>query len=231
MGLTISYSLKSKVRKPERAKEQVEQLRQAALDLPFASVSDITEITDVASISPEVIRTDAELRWLMIQAERTVRVHVVADMSKCIRVAPEHIITFSAYPGDGCEVMNIGLCRYPKTINGRKTGLSGWSWSSFCKTQYASDPEYGGIENFLRCHISVIKLLDVANKLGIIDEVRDEGEFWLQRDMAVLATEVGLMNVAVAGLVGTFKDLFGNDFDAPIKNFQNFEHLEAKAQK
>lgn len=42
-----------------------------------------------------------------------------------------------------------------------KTGLgSGWRHSSFCKTQYASDPECGGVPNFLKCHISLITLLD-----------------------------------------------------------------------
>ncbi len=29
------------------------------------------------------------------------------------------------------------------------TKLAGWYWGSFCKTQYASDPECGGIPNFL----------------------------------------------------------------------------------
>src|SRR5690606_4233953 len=41
-----------------------------------------------------------------------------------------------------------------------KTRLGGWRWSSFTKTQYASDPACGGIPNFLRCHISVVTLLE-----------------------------------------------------------------------
>ena len=42
-----------------------------------------------------------------------------------------------------------------------KTGLStGWHYSTFCKTQYASNPDCGGIPNFIRCHLSVIHLLD-----------------------------------------------------------------------
>ena len=43
--------------------------------------------------------------------------------------------------------------------------LGGWHWSSFCKTQYASDPRCGGVANFLRCHISIITLLDRIAKL------------------------------------------------------------------
>jgi hypothetical protein len=56
-----------------------------------------------------------------------------------------------------------------------QTGLGdGWYWSSFCKTQYASNPSIGDTENFLRCHLSVIGLLGFAKELGTLDEVSDE---------------------------------------------------------
>lgn len=59
-----------------------------------------------------------------------------------------------------------------------KTKLAGWRWSSFCKTQYASDPSCGGIPNFLRCHISVITLLDRIAKLPDVRvRVDDEGHY------------------------------------------------------
>ena len=58
------------------------------------------------------------------------------------------------------------------------TKLTGWNWGSFCKTQYASDPNCGGIPNFLRCHISVITLLDRMAKLpGLKVTVDDEGKY------------------------------------------------------
>ena len=41
-----------------------------------------------------------------------------------------------------------------------KTRLSGWRYGAFCKTQYASEPTCGGVPNFIRCHLSVIHLLD-----------------------------------------------------------------------
>jgi len=31
--------------------------------------------------------------------------------------------------------------------------------------------------------------------------------------------------------VGQLKDMFGGDFQAPITQFKNFEHLEAKGRK
>ena len=51
-----------------------------------------------------------------------------------------------------------------------KTGLAGWRYSAFCKTQYAR-AEYG-IPNFIRCHLSVIHLLDRIAAIAD-DEGRD----------------------------------------------------------
>jgi hypothetical protein len=57
-----------------------------------------------------------------------------------------------------------------------KTGLPpGWSWGLFCKTQYASNPDLGGVESFVCCPLSVIRLLDYARELGILGEVSNEG--------------------------------------------------------
>ena len=60
-----------------------------------------------------------------------------------------------------------------------KTGLgSGWRYSSFCKTQYASDPQCGGIPNFVRCHLCVIHLLDRIGQLRTMKvETTDEGKY------------------------------------------------------
>ncbi len=72
--------------------------------------------------------------------------------------------------------------------------LSDWSWQSFCKTQYAGNAECGGGENFLRCHLAVIRVLDQAKSLGIMEDVSDEGDFWQNRDVRALAEEVGQWN-------------------------------------
>lgn len=59
-----------------------------------------------------------------------------------------------------------------------KTHLGGWRYSTFCKTQYASDPECGGIPNFIRCHLCVIHLLDRIAKLPTMKvEIHDEGKY------------------------------------------------------
>ena len=111
------------------------------------------------------------------------------------------------------------------------TSLRGWSWKSFSKTQYASNPECGGVENFLRCHLTVVSLLDHAAKLGVLRKVSDESGFWQNRNVEALAKEVGEWNAQIAGFVGQFKDALGTDFVAEITKFPNFEHLEPEGRK
>lgn len=230
MGLTIHYSLKSNSRSVRDIRHNVELLRQRALDLPFKSVTDLVELQG-DDCDWQALADNDPNRWMLIQAGQ-----YIERGGRNYSVSPSHLIAFSAYPGDGCEEVNIGLCRYPSTIEvetdyGTKrvrTGLSGWTWSSFCKTQYASNPTCGGVENFLRCHLSVVRLLDHAQKLDILDNVSDEGEFWDKRDLKALTTEVGEWNSMIAAWAGQFKDLVGEGVEAEITKFPNFEHLEAE---
>ena len=232
MGLTIHYKLQSDVRTAKQARQLVEQLRKKALDLPFAEVGAVVELKGNAC-DYHTYDGNNSLRWLAIQAEQ----HVERE-SNYYRVKPKHVIAFTADPGEDCEPANFGLCLYPATIfvpdprtglNCRlRTELNGWCWSSFCKSQYATRH---GLEHFLRCHLSVIRMLDYAKELGILASVNDEGDFWEKRDIQALAQEVGSWNEGMAALVRKLKDLFGGNIEAPITKFPNFEHLEAKGQK
>ncbi len=142
-----------------------------------------------------------------------------------------------------------------------KTRLGGWRWGSFCKTQYASSPECGGVANFLRCHISVVTLLDRIAKLPTVKvEFDDEGKYgpsnysddyqeaykegreptytWHegQYDPKALGKEVGDWNGMIAAFVGGMSDMAkasGSDVEvtAPIQGFQNFEDLEFKGSQ
>jgi hypothetical protein len=161
-----------------------------------------------------------------------------------IDVSPTRLIAFTVMPAEGSEPANFGLCCYPATVQdheGRKlrTHLSGWSWRSFCKTQYASNPELGGVENFLKCHLLLIRLLDHANELGLLGEVSDESNYWENRDAEALAKTVGEWNTMIAGFVGRMKDQLGGRLDggpvgrevqSEITKFPDFEHLEAKGR-
>lgn len=207
------------------------ELRKRALDLPFAEVGEIVELKGGACDYENRDR-DNPLRWLLIQSGQYV------ERDGChYGVKPRHVIAFSTSPGDGCEDANFGLCLYPGVLDitdprtgvarRLRTELKGWCWSSFCKTQYASGQ---GLDHFVRCHLSVIRMLDHTKQLGILASVSDEGDYWEKRDVKALVQEVGEWNQHIAGLVGQMKDLLGGDLEAPITKFPDFEHLEAKGR-
>jgi len=229
MGLTIHYSLQSNTQSAKHARELVEQLRQRALDLPFQEVGEIVELQGEQCDYQKHDRYDPR-RWLLVQAGQ-----YIERGNYHIPVSPSHVISFTTLPGEGTEQANLGLCKYPATIevNGRRvrTNLKGWRWSSFCKTQYASNPAHGGIEHFLKCHLAVIALLDHAKQIGVLREVSDEGEFWGKRDIEALAKSVGEWNSMIAGWAGRLKDALGPQVVSEITNFPNFEHLEAKGRQ
>ncbi len=169
MGLTIHYKLRTQLTEAGDIRTLVESLRQLARDLPFKEVGELLEFQG-QDADFESSDSDDEHRWLKIQAGN----YVVQD-DRHYQVRPLHIIGFSTWPGEGCESANLGFCQYPAFVSvpsssGRDkrlaTHLSGWSWASFCKTQYASDPECGGVQNFIRCHLCIVKLLDFAKSVS-----------------------------------------------------------------
>lgn len=108
------------------------------------------------------------------------------------------------------------------------------AWSSFCKTQYANDPEVGGWNNFQRAHLSVVAVLEHMQQIGFKVEVNDAGDFWKDRDLAALAKAVGQWDAMIAGMAGIFKDAAeasGQRIESPMLGRANFEHLEARAYK
>lgn len=116
------------------------------------------------------------------------------------------------------------------------TNLTHWSWSNFCKTQYASNPEYGGMENFLKCHGLVIQMLDIAQDQGILKSVCDEGGYWDSRNTQTLSQSVGNYNALMAGVVGGLKTLLTQEgieaqTQAPITDYPNYEYLEAEGEQ
>lgn len=241
MGLTIHYSLQLNLEKAEAARMVINKLHSKAKDLPFKKVGDIIDLSGEKA-NFHNYNPNNEHRWMLIQAIATARVKANDGGEYHYDVPPTRVIGFETYPGDGSEPANFSLATYPKTIEitpyqnhphrssvlvKKRTNLKGWSWSSFCKTQYASNPECGGVNNFLKCHLCVVSLLDYAKELGVLEEVCDEGDYWDNRNIEELAKQVGEWNCMIASFVGQLKDAFGDDFQAPITEFQNFEHLEA----
>ena len=137
-----------------------------------------------------------------------------------------------------------------------KTRLaSGWRYSSFCKTQYASNPACGGVANFIRCHLCVVHLLDRIAELPTISaETDDEGKYgrsyytddWTvpepvyswhdgKYNVQPLAQEVGQWNEQTAAMFGAVNDIVrsresGMEMESPITEYADFERLEFKGR-
>jgi len=233
MGLTIHYNLRSGLTQPENIRTVVQALRTAATQLPFQEVGAVNEFRGPAADFEQSARDDPE-RWLKIQAGRYLDVD-----GYHVSVKPTYIIAFTIQPGPGCEPANVGFCQYPTTVDVKVgdrprrvvTHLDGWTWSSFCKTQYASARQHGGIENFLRCHVGLVKLLDFAAKSEVIlVGVHDESKYFELRDLQQLVNTVGEWNQFVAAYAGILKDQaaqVGVQVESVITGFPDFEHLEA----
>ena len=98
------------------------------------------------------------------------------------------------------------------------------------KSQYSSDPRCGGVENFLRCHLTVIAMLDKAKELGCLESASDEGEFYENRNVEALVKEIGSWNQMIAAFGGKLKDVLGGGIEMPIADYPNFEQLELAGQ-
>jgi hypothetical protein len=246
MGLTIHYELAT-TGNEAHSRNLVRQLRQAALDLPFDHVGEIIELRGHRQCDFERLAEDHPHRGLLMDARAYVEIPAAESQKRHgivhhAYVRPLHVIAFETEPGDGCETASYGLCQYPSVAYHLNYGrfqpeLKGWSWASFCKTHYASDPACGGLPSFLRCHLSVVALLDEAEKLGFLGEVSDEGEFWDTRSLKHLTKEVGEQSAELAAFVGALREAVGQASDgasrleAPIVRYPNFEHLEAEGQR
>lgn len=229
MGLTIHYRLSTDRTEADDARRLVQEFRRLAQQLLFQEVGTIFEFQD------EQCRrqgAEDEHAWLKIQAGQYLQVD-----GKHLRVEPLHILAFTTLPGAGCEPANFGLARFPAFVSDEhdsrkqtRTNLHGWRWRSFCKTQYASDPAAGGSANFVRCHLSVISLLDAIKNRQLAEvEVSDESDYWEHRDVHRLAAVVGEWNEMIAAVAGQLKDaVSGFELEAPITNYSTFEHLEAR---
>jgi len=84
--------------------------------------------------------------------------------------------------------------------------------------------------------LGIVALLDEAQRIGILGEVNDEGNFWETRSLERLTKEIGEQSAMLAGFLGALKDAMGQapgagTVEAPIAAYPNFEHLEAEGQR
>ena len=131
---------------------------------------------------------------------------------------------FAIYPGRRCEGAVFGFLHRAEPDGSNAE----WFWHHCCKTQYASVVSW---DHLLRCHTSLVALLDFAIQRGIDVVVRDEGHYWETRDTATLIAAVDNMNRIVAAFAGRLSDAIvvsGLKAGAAIFDHPEFEHLEVR---
>lgn len=241
MGLHLCYELSLPGDVPEvDVARLVAALRERALALPFDRVSESVRLTEEALAGPSPLRGLAYTRLEDVAhvSATLVRAHLwrrrlgVSDEDEYTKVdVPPGVPTvargFAVAPGRGCEPAAFGVAR----IAGGRHEPSRWWWHRCCKTQYAS---VLGDDHLIRCHGSLVELLDAAAALGFDIEVRDETGYWESRDTRQLAEAVAEMNRVVARFAGKLTDAMrdaggdGKQVKGAIFEHPDFERLEGQ---
>ena len=226
MGLTIHHELRlPRDTPPEKVANLVSQLQIAATRLPFERVSPMVHTKSDGST--ELDKSQPLGLFFAFCASMLLDAKGQGTEEWYEKALPEGF-GFGVVPGDGCETSAFGVAWLPARDDEFRlipNEPPTWLWLSHCKTQYASNVS---VEHFVRCHTSIVALLDVAVELGFDVRVFDEGEYWETRDVDKLAGKVDDMNHLIAGLAGALHDRLGDDIEleAPIFDHPNFEHLE-----
>jgi len=222
MGLTIHYKLSVAENLPSAAaRELVERAGLYAKKIGCAEVSEVMRVEKDTPFTSLFVRAGAE--------EDCCFGHVPAKRGWVVE----------AWPGEGCESAHLGLCQYPKRapffLRGRhgmvRTDYTGgWLFKGACKTQYANE---SGWEHFLRCHRTIVSILEFWRQMGAVVEVSDEGAYWETRSEDTLRATLSSYDGLVAAGAGAFKDAAdetgkGHSIESPIFARADFERLEAE---
>lgn len=251
MGLTLHYDWKIKG-DVAQARRMIVKFHAVALKLPFDEVTDIYE-QDPPDGRPVFAPYEQSFRCGDLYLSRRRRGDGEEEV---VHVPALHALFFNVHV-KGSEAASIGLASHPPVVlhredviernkdgreRGRMRGKGGtiefptrrrgyYSWHSFCKTQYAGDPNLGGEANFLKAHLSLVELLDQIQAAGVKVRIRDDSRYARHRDVNRLLGSLRRWNAIVAGFVGNLGDALGAESGsliAPIKQRPDFEHLEAK---
>lgn len=216
MGLTIHYTIEYRGSREDLVSNLL-KIRSKCLDLPFEEVGEVErKLISLAAIQawddnqykPGVTAEDKDRAigkygldaWDIIGA---------MDYNAKVQLRPTGLISLYLWPGEGCESSDV---RFYKRVR-----QSVWRCSSFCKTQYA--------EHFARCHLLVIKLLDIFKATeGFTVKVSDEGKYWETRDIEVLAESINESTAMIKGVMAALSSKLpeGASIEAPITESENY---------
>ena len=220
MGLDINYAVNFNGSAKELC-QKIEVIRQKCLDIPFEEVGEIEHtlysIDDVKSynsLQKATMFPNNSVKNLIkrnnILRERGVDVETMIHLTT--RYKPNskggyEFIEFHVWAGKGCENTSFIFIKKAK----------GWECKGWTKTQYS--------ENFVRCHLLVIKILDLFKEENFEITVKDEGDFWETRDYKILAENINDYTNLLNSISGQLKKAVkGIDmsFKAEIDKCQNF---------
>ena len=223
MGLSIHYQIHLEPGDAVNARQLVRTLHRRAREL--ARAGKIEKVHSISSAHDDLDRFAS----LFITRPDPDDPHTIRGIS----VPPVEGCIFPVGIGEGCELLWLGLCRYPATVrhDGRDVVTKfdhGWRMQGACKTQYASRQSW---EHFQRCHTTVIALLRHCADLGARVRISDEGGWWPRRSDATLRRKLDEMNGIVAAFAGAMKDADdegGPTIASPIFAHPHFERIEAE---
>ena len=228
MGITIHYSIAEDSTVSDMVKK-LEAVRQMCLDLPFENVDEVKHIvytpSDIAFFNslqeecfcPNNTIENLEKRDQAI-IDRGLDLWTLIEISfkfESKRIENNiDVIHWGVWTGKGCEDTTFSFMR--------EQGTDGpFECKSFTKTQFA--------EELVKCHLLVIKVLDLLQEQGFKAEVNDEGDFWKTRDYKVLGKNINISTSLITSVFGALKQATeGTDavVESPIKDCKNYMKTE-----
>lgn len=222
MGLAISYSLSLADASPAEARRRIAAVHQGAARLGLPELGPLIELQGEGICQLDV---DDPLTCVKQGAMTLDDHHAIFKDYEAIPSCRQ-LVGFAAFPGEGSHRCSFGLAIHAE-------GSQQWQWYDYCKTQYASSPQYGGIANFVRCHQNVLDLLDLCEQQGILANACDPSGYRESRNLEQLVSCVSDSNVFTAAAIGALKDALephGYTAEAPILERPDFEPLEAQGR-
>lgn len=203
----------------------------------YASTLAVAEISAVCSLTGRDLALESDnwerwsVPWLLHVNSRGLRKErdgVAGAIEDDERLT---IAGFLMHPGARSEAAMFGLVRplvTQRPLNAERPEYwQHWFWHYCCKTQYASAVSD---DHLVHCHLSVVRMLEEAARIGFDVTVRDETHYWETRSTERLLLEVRNMNRIVARIAGALSDVAPPELRAEGAIFEHpdFERLESE---